>query len=88
MTKKQKEHIDKVMEDTVNLMYSKYKKGVREHGGNLWDKKELIDMAISEAIDQVVYLLTLKQQIKNNNLGTKYDRDENRGTKRTTKRTK
>ena len=75
MTKKQKEHITSIIDEAVNLMYTKYKKGVREHGGNLWDKKDLIDMAISEAIDQVVYLLTLKEQIKNKNLGTKYDRD-------------
>ena len=75
MNKKQKEHITSIMDDTVNLMYTKYKAGVRQHGGNLWDKKDLIDMAISEAIDQVVYLLTLKEQIKNKNLGTTYDRD-------------
>lgn len=46
------------------LMADKYTRGVEEHGGNLWDMpfNQLLDNAIEEAIDQVVYLLTMKQQ--------------------------
>ena len=40
----------------------KYRKGQAEHGGQLWLNPSLLDNAIDEAIDQVVYLLTLKEQ--------------------------
>jgi len=43
----------------------KYVTGQKEHGGNLWEKEGLLDMAIDEAIDQVIYLLTLKKQLEN-----------------------
>ena len=47
------------------LIDEKYIKGQKEHGGRLWTKPGLIDMAIDEAVDQVIYLLTLKDQIEN-----------------------
>ena len=40
----------------------KYEHGQREHGGNLWQKPGMLDSAIEEAIDLVVYLYTLKEQ--------------------------
>ena len=63
------DHLDSLINEFVDLVSEKYEKGVTEHGGKLWLKKGLIDMAIDEAVDQVVYLLTLKQQIKNGKLG-------------------
>ena len=64
MTKKQTEHLTDLMLEFNNILKKKYAKGAKQHGGNLWEKKDLIDMAIEEAVDQVTYLLTLKQQIK------------------------
>lgn len=56
------EHMTRISERFSELMGEKYMKGVEEHGGNLWNKDGLLDMAIEEAIDMVVYLLTLKEQ--------------------------
>jgi len=44
---------------------SKYRAGQAEHGGNLFDMitVELVDNAILEAIDQVVYLITLRDKL-------------------------
>lgn len=64
MTNAQQTHLDEIIFAFEDLVEKKYTAGQKEHGGNLWDKKGLIDMAIDEAIDQVVYLLTLKQQIE------------------------
>jgi hypothetical protein len=63
MTPEQEKHIKSIQSLFNKLSQSKYEKGVKEHGGNLWQvpKSEILDMAIEEAIDQVVYLLTLKQ---------------------------
>ena len=61
------EHIDSITASFKELATDKYFKGAKEHGGNLWDKQGLIDMAIEEAIDQVIYLMTLKQQIDDSN---------------------
>jgi len=70
MTAKHNQHLAGIIKDFNSLVTKKYKKGQREHGGSLWLKKDLIDMAIEEAADQVVYLLTLKQQIKDKTLYT------------------
>jgi hypothetical protein len=64
MTSLQETHLHEIKQQFSKLVDSKYRKGVQEHGGNLWLVKttKLLDFAIDEAIDQVVYLLTLRQQ--------------------------
>lgn len=64
LSKKQTDHMSSIAYEFSVLMANKYKQGVEEHGGNLWDLSEddLLDNAIDEAIDQVVYLLTIKQK--------------------------
>jgi hypothetical protein len=64
MTDEQKAHCNAIAKSFEFHMSNKYKKGVEEHGGNLWEMPEadLLDNAIDEAIDQVVYLLTLKHK--------------------------
>lgn len=63
MTSADKAHLKRVVHQAGDLIIKKYEKGVREHGGHLWEKPGLLDEAINEAIDQVVYLLTLKEQL-------------------------
>lgn len=63
MTDEHSQHLASIQEKATDLIGQKYTKGVEEHGGNLWEKKGLIDMAIDEAVDQIVYLLTLKEQL-------------------------
>lgn len=58
------EHIKQILNEFSQIASKKYMKGVKEHGGHLWEKKGLIDMSIEEAVDQVIYLLTLKKQIE------------------------
>lgn len=64
MTPEQLTHITKIIHNFTSLATAKYQKGQEEHGGDLWKKKGLIDQAIDEAIDQIVYLLTIKQQLQ------------------------
>lgn len=64
MTPSQEAHLQHIKDTFAELTDRKYRKGQEEHGGNLWQKKRLIDMAIDEAIDQVTYLLSLKEQIE------------------------
>lgn len=75
MTNEHSQHLSDIIRQAEFLIANKYKVGVEEHGGKLWEKKGLIDMALDEAIDQVVYLLTLKQQIQESGveLGTEED---------------
>jgi len=58
------DHLDGLVVEADRRIRSKYLLGVAEHGGHLWEKSGLIDEAINEAIDQVIYLLTLKEQIE------------------------
>lgn len=69
MTKLQEQHLQKIKDDFCKLSDKKYRAGQKEHGGDLFKKKGIIDFAIDEAIDQVIYLLTLKDQIKDKDLG-------------------
>lgn len=64
LSKKQTDHMASIAFEFSKTMAAKYQKGVEEHGGNLWEMpfEQLLDNAIDEAIDQVVYLLTMKQQ--------------------------
>jgi len=62
------EHSKEIAKDAARRIIMKYRAGQKEHGGELWTKPGIIDMAIEEAIDQVIYLLTLKQQLENPSL--------------------
>ena len=67
-TREQREHAIHIADGAGRLILDKYKRGQEEHGGNLWEKSGLIDNAIEEAIDMVIYLLTLKEQYKDRGL--------------------
>ena len=63
MTQAQNAHLKRLVEQFQCRASLKYRKGQQDHGGNLWVKSGLLDMAIDEAIDLVIYLLTLKEQL-------------------------
>lgn len=56
-------HALDVADEAHRMILAKYAAGQREHGGLLWKKRGIIDMAIEEAVDQVIYLLTLRDQL-------------------------
>ena len=64
MTSEQYEHIMKLNQQFADEATEKYEKGCIEHGGGMWNmtKEELLDEAIQEAIDQVIYLMTLRDK--------------------------
>jgi hypothetical protein len=65
MSPKQESHLEFIKKRFAELVDPKYRMGQHEHGGDLWrmGNEKLLDCAIEEAIDQVVYLLTLKVQL-------------------------
>lgn len=67
MKQEQEAHLSHVIDVFIDKVEKKYRKGQREHGGNLWEKMGIIDCAIEEALDQVVYLVTLKDQLDSGN---------------------
>lgn len=63
MTHEQESHLDRIKTQALAMIDSKYRRGQAEHGGNIWDQnKNLLDNAIEEAIDMVVYLLSEKEK--------------------------
>ena len=64
MTPEQEAHLKLIIDTFSSAMDTKYRNGAKEHGGDLWRKKHLIDFAIEEALDQVCYLVTLKKQLE------------------------
>ena len=62
MTPAQEMHLSSIKRRAVELIDRKYRRGQAEHGGDLWDLsvEALVADAIDEAVDQLVYLLTIK----------------------------
>lgn len=65
MIDEQEDHLLNIKRTFDILVDNKYRRGQLEHGGNLWlnSEEHLLDCAIDEAIDQVVYLFTLKDKL-------------------------
>lgn len=78
MTTQQEQHLANIKEDFLREVDKKYRAGQKEHGGDLWLKKDLIDKALEEIIDLYVYMITLKDQIDNKTIYkvTKEDNDQ------------
>ena len=55
------QHATSVASEAHDLLIAKYFAGQREHQGLLYEKKQGWNL-IEEALDQVVYALTLRQQ--------------------------
>ena len=65
-TKKHELHLTTLQVAAVESMEKKYKRGVEENQGTkLWEMPtaRLVEEAIAEATDQMVYLLSLRQQM-------------------------
>lgn len=57
------DHMNRILAQFNADLRAKYTAGQREHGGKLWEKPGMLDHAIEEAIDLVVYLYTLREQV-------------------------
>ena len=69
MSTKQELHLARIKQEFLSLVEPKFRKGAEEHATILNEQPAslLLDFAIEEAIDQVVYLLTLKQVMEDKN---------------------
>ena len=66
ISKVQADHLKSILKTTERLISDKYIKGAAEHQSTLsedYTATEVLDMAIEEAVDQMTYLLTLKEMI-------------------------
>lgn len=66
MTPEQVNHLSSLVEAFTSKVAVKYRNGVNEHGGNLWEMSpdDLLDNAIMETLDQFTYLYTLRQKMR------------------------
>ena len=66
MDKGQQGHLDYILSEAEIRISKKYKRGALEYKTNLredYSVSELLDCAIDEAIDQIVYLLTMREKL-------------------------
>ena len=75
MTTQQEQHLANIKEDFAREVEKKYRAGQAQHGGNLWLKKNIIDMIKEEAVDQYVYACSLKTQIENQTVYSVTEKD-------------
>lgn len=57
-------HLVSIKERFLKAVDEKYRKGQAEHGGSLWLKPGMIDLAMEEIIDLYVYMANQKGQIE------------------------
>jgi len=55
-------HLRRILDRFSADASAKYEAGQDEHGGNLWEKPGMLQHALAEAIDLVIYLYTLLEQ--------------------------
>lgn len=58
----QQAHLTRILDRFAADAAAKYEAGQAEHGGNLWEKPGMLECALSEAIDLVIYLYTAIEQ--------------------------
>jgi len=65
MTAKQEAHLGRIQADFRERVDMKYRCGAAEHDGELLGMTTLaiLDAAIDEAVDQVTYLLSLREKL-------------------------
>lgn len=73
MTEEQEKHLQFIKDEFCEAVDKKYRAGQAEHGGDLWLKRGILDMALEECIDFWVYIRTLKQQLDEGITPTKED---------------
>lgn len=63
LTPEQEQHLKRIKANFTSKVDTKYRAGQKEHGGDLMHNNALavLDMAIAEAVDLVVYLETLRE---------------------------
>jgi hypothetical protein len=57
------QHAKYIADKARDVVYKKYMAGQEEHGGKLWRKK-IAPHIREEAVDQLVYVLTLEDQLE------------------------
>ena len=65
MTPEQEAHLASVIKTVGGMINQKYRKGQKEHGGNLFDlsPRQLLQESIMESIDDITYKLTLLNEL-------------------------
>lgn len=58
-------HLARILDRFNRDATAKYEAGQEQHGGNLWEKPGMLEHAIEEAIDLVIYLYTMLEQRDN-----------------------
>lgn len=67
MNQPQADHLRSILKQSQSLISDKYIRGVKEHQTVLNQDhtvQELLNYAIEEAVDQMVYLLTIKELLE------------------------
>lgn len=67
MNKSQTDHLNRILEGTGRELTDKYVRGAAEHDSNLstdYSVLSLVEMAFEEALDQVTYLWTLREKLR------------------------
>ncbi len=67
MTNSQEQHLKNIIRIAGEMIDEKYRAGQKKHGGNLFDLTplQLAEESIMEAIDQMTYLITLRDKLQN-----------------------
>ena len=64
MTVEHERHLHYIKERINHLITAKYRKGQAQHGGRLWEDRNVFSDALEEVVDLVSYMITLEQKLE------------------------
>jgi hypothetical protein len=64
MTPQQQKHMEDALLSLAHNAITKYSKGQKEHGGNMWCKSGMLKNLENEVIDFVFYSATIREQLQ------------------------
>ena len=64
MTVEHERHLHYIKERISPLITAKYRKGQAQHGGRLWEDRNVFSDALEEVGDLVSYIITLEQKLE------------------------
>ena len=64
MTEEHERHLHYIKERINHLITAKYRKGQAQHGGRLWEDRNVFSDALEEVVDLVSYMITMEAKLE------------------------
>ena len=64
MSEEHERHLHYIKERISHLLTARYRQGQAQHGGRLWEDRNVFSDALEEVVDLVSYMITLETKLE------------------------